>query len=392
MRALLFDPYCGASGDMILGALIDLGAGLEYVRSAVESVGCRLEVNERRFDHIRALRVKVLSDKSFRSLGEAIDIMKASALTSRALERALRILDIMASAESKVHGVDKENARFHEMGSLDALADIAGSCAAMESLDVKKILSIAPSVGGGITDTSHGMLPVPAPATLEVLRSHRIPWRGGPVAHELLTPTGAAILAGSVDEFLEHHPEITAERVGYGAGSREIGMPNLLRAILGEIPRHMHHDRVAQIETNVDDVTGEVLGSLIDRLLKEGALDITVMPAVMKKGRSGSVISIISREDDARKLSAVLMRETGSLGVRVFPALHRLIAERRIESVEVMGRSVPVKIGSIGGEIISVKPEHDVCRRIAEELDVPVKDIIRIASEKGWRLAGRKID
>jgi hypothetical protein len=392
MRALLFDPYCGASGDMILGALIDLGADLEYVRSAVESVGCRLEVNERRFDHIRALRVKVLSDKSFRSLGEAIDIMKASALTSRALERALRILDIMASAESNVHGVDRENARFHEMGSLDALADIAGSCAAMESLDVKRILSIAPSVGGGITDTSHGMLPVPAPATLEILRSHRIPWRGGPVAHELLTPTGAAILAASVDTFLDHHPEIVTERVGYGAGSREIGMPNLLRAILGEIPHHMQHDRVVQIETNVDDVTGEILGSLIDMLMKEGALDVTVVPAVMKKGRSGSVISIISRENDARKLSAVLMRETGSLGVRVFPALHRLIAERRIESVEVMGRSVPVKIGSIGGEIISVKPEHDVCRRIAEELNIPVKDIIRIASEKGWRIAGRKID
>lgn len=392
MRALLFDPYCGASGDMILGALVDLGADIESVRSAVESVGCRLEVNERRFDHIRAVRVRILSDRSFRSLGEAIDILKASTLSSRALERALRILDIMASAESEVHGVDKENARFHEMGSLDALADIAGSSAAMESFDVNRILSIAPSVGGGITDTSHGQLPVPAPATLEILRSHRIPWRGGPVSHELLTPTGAAILAASVDVFLEHYPEVVTESVGYGAGSREIGMPNLLRAVLGEIPHQMHHDRVVQIETNVDDVTGEILGSLIERLMKEGALDVTVVPAVMKKGRSGSVISIISREDDARKLSAVLMRETGSLGVRVFPAIHRLIAERRTESVEIMGRSVPVKIGSIGEEIISVKPEHDVCRRIAEELNIPVKDIVRIASEKGWRIAGRKID
>ncbi|MCX8207207.1 MAG: nickel pincer cofactor biosynthesis protein LarC [Methanothrix sp.] len=392
MRTLLFDPYCGASGDMIIGALIDLGADIGSVRSAVESVGCGLEVNERRFDHIRALRVEVLSDKSFRSLDEARDILRASALSSRALERALRILDIMASAESKVHGIDKENAMFHEMGSLDALADIAGSSAAMESLNVKRIISIAPSVGGGITDTSHGKLPVPAPATLEILRSHRIPWRGGPVSHELLTPTGAAILAASVDEFLEHHPEIVTDRVGYGAGSRDIGMPNLLRAILGEVPHRMKHDRVVQIETNVDDVTGEILGSLIERLMKEGALDVTVVPAVMKKGRSGSVVSIISMEDDARRLSAVLMRETGSLGVRVFPALHRLIAERRIESVEVMGRSVPVKIGFIGDDIISVKPEHDVCRRIAEELDIPVKDIIRIASEKGWRLAGRKID
>lgn len=392
MRILLFDPYCGASGDMILGALIDLGADFESVRSAVESVGCGLDVNERRYDHIRALRVEVLSDRSFRSLDEARDILKASALSSRALERALRTLDIMVSAESRVHGVEKDNVRFHEMGSLDALADIAGSSAAIESLNVKRVLSIAPSVGGGITDTSHGMLPVPAPATLEILRSHRMPWRGGPVSHELLTPTGAAILAASVDEFLEHHPEIITDRVGYGAGSREIGMPNLLRAILGEIPHHMRHDRVVQMETNVDDVTGEILGSLIDRLMKEGALDVTVVPALMKKGRSGSVISIISSEDDAQRLSAVLMRETGSLGVRVFPALHRLIAERRSESVEVMGRSVPVKIGSIGGEIISVKPEHDVCRRIGEELNIPVKDIIRIASEKGWRIAGRKID
>ncbi|MCQ8903541.1 MAG: nickel pincer cofactor biosynthesis protein LarC [Methanothrix sp.] len=392
MRALLFDPYCGASGDMILGALLDLGAEFDAVRSAVESVGCGLEVNESRFDHIRALRVKVISDKSFRSLGEAMDILKASTLSSRALERALRILDIMASAESKVHGVDKEDTRFHEMGSMDALADIAGSSAAMDSLNVERTISIAPSVGGGITDTSHGMLPVPAPATLEILRTHRIPWRGGPVSHELLTPTGAAILAASVDEFLEHHPEVVTERIGYGAGSREIGMPNLLRAILGEIPSHMRHDRVVQIETNVDDVTGEILGSLIERLMKEGALDVAVVPAVMKKGRSGSLISIISREDDAQRLSAVLMRETGSLGVRVFPVLHRLIAERRTDSVEIMGRSVPVKIGSIGEEIISVKPEHDVCRRIAEDLGIPIKDIIRIASEKGWRIAGRKID
>lgn len=392
MRSLLFDPYCGASGDMILGALLDLGADIESVRSAVESVGCRLEVNERRFDHIRALRVEVISDRSFRTLDEAVEILKASALSSRALERALRILDIMASAESEVHGVDKESARFHEMGSLDALADIAGSSAAMESLKAERILSIVPSVGGGITDTSHGMLPVPAPATLEMLRSHRIPWRGGPVSHELLTPTGAAILAASVDAFLEHHPEIVTEQVGYGAGSREIGMPNLLRAILGEIPDRMRHDRVVQIETNVDDVTGEVLGSLIDRLMEEGALDVTVVPALMKKGRGGSVISIISREDDAHKLSAVLMRETGSLGVRVFPVLHRLIAERRTESVEILGRPVPVKIGSIGDEIISVKPEHDVCRRIAGELNIPVKEIIRLAAEKGWRIAGRKID
>ncbi len=392
MRILLFDPYCGASGDMIIAALIDLGADLEYVRSAVESVGCALELKERRFDHIRALRAEIISEGEFRSLDEAKDILRGSTLSESAREMAFRILDVMASAESKVHGVQKDGVRFHEMGSLDALADIAGSSAALESLNVDRVLSLVPSVGGGLTDTAHGLLPVPAPGTLEILRMHRIPWRGGPVEYELLTPTGAAILAAFAEKFLDRYPQIIADEIGYGAGSRDIGMPNILRVIIGTMPERMHHDRVVQIETNIDDVTGEIIGSLIEKLMSEGALDVTVAPAVMKKGRSGNIVSVIAKEDDAHRISSIIMRETGSLGVRIFPLLHRLIADRREEIVEVMGRSIPVKIGLIGEEVISVKPEHDVCKLIAEELGIPLKDIARMAAEAGWRIAGRKID
>ena len=345
MKVLLFDPSAGASGDMIMATLLDLGADLDAVRRAVESVGCVLEVSRQEKSHIMASRARVISDKRFQSLSEAVSILQGSSLQGKALQNALAALDTLAEAESRVHGVPKEEAHFHEVGSLDALADIAGTCAARHCLAVERVFSRPVSVGGGFVQSSHGLLAVPGPAALEILRTHKIPWKGGPVEEELLTPTGAALLATLVDEFVPDFPLTRAERVGYGAGKKELILPNVLRAIVADsVPapeaaarqnHGPHGDRVVQLETNVDDVTGEVLGHLIEKLMQAGALDVSVLPALMKKGRAGFVIRAIAQHDEMELLARIMIRETGSLGVRVFPSIHRFLAERELISVQV---------------------------------------------------------
>ncbi len=395
MKVLLFDPSAGASGDMIMASLLDLGADIDAVREAVESVGCTLEVSRQEKSHIMACRARVISDKRYQSLDEAKSILHSSCLQGKAREKALCALDILAQAEGRVHGVAAEHVRFHEIGALDALADIAGSCAAWHCLSAERVLSRPVSVGGGYVQSAHGLLAVPGPAALEILRSHKIPWKGGPVDEELLTPTGAALLATLVDEFVPEFPLIRAERVGYGAGKRELILPNLLRAVVAErLPaaesRHNHGqqgDSIVQLETNVDDVTGEVIGYLIEKLMRAGALDVSVLPALMKKGRAGFVIRAIARAPETELLAKVMIRETGSLGVRVFPSIHRLVAERdqRNVQVEVCGRiyQLPVKVSRMNGELLSVKPEYEDCKRIAEETNQPLRTVIKKVEEAG---------
>jgi uncharacterized protein (TIGR00299 family) protein len=401
MNVLLFDPSAGASGDMIMASLLDLGADVDAVRRAVESVGCRLEVSRQEKSHIMACRARVISDRRYQSLDEAKSILQGSSLSGKALENAFSALDTLAEAEGRVHGVAAQQVRFHEIGALDALADIAGSSAALQSLAAERIFSRPVSVGGGYAASAHGLLAIPGPAAMEILRSHEIPWKGGPVEEELLTPTGAALLATLVDEFVQDFPLIRAERVGYGAGKRELILPNVLRAIAAERlpaprtearPNHGEHgNRIVQLETNVDDVTGEVMGHLIEKLMQAGALDVSVLPALMKKGRAGFVIRAIARAEDTELLAKVMIRETGSLGVRVFPSVHRLVAEReqRNVQVEICGRisSAGVKVSRMDGELLSVKPEYEDCKRIADETNQPLRTVIKKVEEAGWRAA-----
>lgn len=384
---------------MIMASLLDTGADVASVRRAVESVGCSLELLRQEKSHITACRASVISDRRYQSLDEAISILKSSCLEGSALEKALCALNILAEAEGRVHGLAAKHVRFHEIGALDALADIAGACAAFQSLSIERVLSRPVSVGGGYAASAHGLLPVPCPAALEILHSHEIPWKGGPVEEELLTPTGAALLAALVDEFVPGFPTIRAERVGYGAGRRELALPNVLRAIVAQAVQApsarqnhgQHGDSIVQLETNVDDVTGEVLGHLIERLIQAGALDVSVLPALMKKGRPGSVIRAIARAMDTELLAKIMIRETGSLGVRVFPSVHRLVAERehRQLSVEICGSiySAGVKVSRMDGELLSIKPEYDDCKRIADETELPLRMVIKKVEEAGRQQA-----
>ncbi len=399
MSVLLFDPSAGAAGDMIMASLLDLGADVDIVLQAVESTGCELEITREEKSHIMATRAKVTSDRRYQSLDEAVSILKGSSLTGIAQENALRALDTLAGAESRVHGVPKAEARFHEIGALDALADIAGSCAALQSLAVERVLCRPVSVGGGYIQSAHGLLPVPGPAALEIMRSHAIPWKGGPVGEELLTPTGAALLATLVDEFVPDFPLMRAEKVGYGGGKREYVLPNVLRGMIADtIPEleknagrdHAEHgERVVQLETNVDDVTGEVLGYLIEQLMEAGALDVSVLPALMKKGRSGNVIRAIARHEEMESLARIIVKETGSLGVRVFPSLHRFVAERETRSVqlEIAGQSYDavIKVSRMEGDLLNIKAEYEDSKRIAEVTGLPLRMVIKKVEEAGWR-------
>jgi uncharacterized protein (TIGR00299 family) protein len=432
MKALLFDPCAGASGDMIMATLLDLGADPNAVREAVESVGCKLEVSRVGRSHIMAARATVTADRRYHSLAEAVSILKGSSLGGEALEKALLAIDLLATAESRVHGVPKDEIRFHEIGALDALADIAGGCVALQSLKVQRVICRSISVGGGYVKSAHGLLPVPGPAALEILRSREMPWKGGPVQAELLTPTGTALLAVLVDEFVQEFPLIRAEKVGYGAGKWDLDLPNVLRGVIAEVlperqkmaggNRHKqeeyehepgqtcehegehvdghesghgrgpHGDRVVQLETNVDDVTGEVLGRLIELLMDAGALDVSVLPALMKKGRSGNVIRAIARQEEMDKLAGIIIRETGSLGVRVFPSLHRFVAEREETTVDVefSGRSyrVRMKVSRMDGDLINAKPEYEDCKKVADETGLPLRLVIKRAEEAAWKAAG----
>ncbi|OPX78738.1 MAG: hypothetical protein A4E45_01079 [Methanosaeta sp. PtaB.Bin039] len=385
MKILIFDPFSGASGDMIISSLLDIGADPQKVGQAVESVGCRLEVSHERRGGLMATRALVRADRRFHTPAEARAILGQAALGPHARRRAERILEILAAAEAAVHAVPSDQVHFHEIGALDALADIAGSCAALDSLEVETVFSLPPSVGGGVVSTHHGLLPVPAPATLEILRQGSIPWRGGPQDGELLTPTGAAILAGTVDRFLPHFPELESLRTGHGAGSGEFSTPNLLRTLIGQVHLHHHQDRVARIEANLDDVTGEALGYLVERVMAEGALDITVVPALMKKGRPGHIVSVLCRLEDAERMAGIVIGETGSLGVRLVPLMHRLVAEREEFAVllEVAGQSreVRVKVGRWEGRVVSIKPEYEDCRRLAQESGQTLRDVTEKAAE-----------
>lgn len=393
MKTLIFDPFSGASGDMIIGSLIDLGAQKDPVIKAMESAASvKVKVEKIQKNNISATQVKVeTKTEMVRSYREIVEHVKSLGLEPMIQKDALSIFEIIARAESKIHGVPIKNLHFHELGQEDAIADVIGACTALNELGAREynIYCTPVSIGRGIIEMTHGKFPIPAPATLEILKDSCLIWQGGPFESELLTPTGAAILSHFVEES-GPFPLIKAENVGYGAGSLNLEIPNVLRTIIGEIEDALIRDRIDVLETNVDDVSGEVLGNLIEELLADGARDAAIIPITGKKGRPGHIIQVIAKPEDSSRLIRKVIQETGSLGVRVLPIKHRLIAQREMSSVkiDIKGEEyeVQVKIGrDLRGEILDVSAEFEDCKKVAHSLGVPVRDIIRRAEEEGWK-------
>lgn len=394
MKALVFNPFSGAAGDMILGCTLDLGANRKMVKELIEaSVNVSVDIREVMKKGIKALdiRINVPDKEPVRTYPEILDVVKAAKLPSGVEASALDIFSKLAEAEASVHGqTDLEKLHFHEVGQSDALADIIGSSAAIHSLNCDSVYCTPINVGSGTIECAHGVLPVPAPATLELLKKGKFYFRGGAEQKELLTPTGAAILAHFARP-LEAFPQGRVISIGYGAGDSELAGPNVLQGMLCELDSCLIPDIIEVLETNADDVSGEVLGNLFEELLAMGARDVAILPATMKKGRPAHVIKVIAKPEDTEKLARKIIIETGSLGVRVIPTRHRLMAARRIEPVkfevkgQIYGSAVKIARDS-EGILLNISAEFEDCKKIAKASGIPVKEVMRKAEEAARKL------
>ncbi|MBP2146621.1 uncharacterized protein (TIGR00299 family) protein [Methanofollis sp. W23] len=386
MRILLFDPFHGAAGDMTIGALLAAGADETVVKRAMTSVVAEPLFSRVKRCGISAIKVETHAGPAHRDLHQVLEIVGSADAPPAAIEQAKRVFQRIARAEESIHG---EHAHFHEVGADDAIADVLGACTALETLAVDGVAVMPIALGAGKVRAAHGLIPVPAPATLAVLAASGLEARFGGGEGELCTPTGAALMA----EWASLSPaDLGPARVmdiGYGAGTRDPeDTPNVLRAVLLEVGGTALADEVDVLETNVDDVTGEVLGHCMDLLFAAGARDVSVIPAVMKKGRAGHLVRVVCSPADSPGLTGILARELGTLGVRCLPSVHRRVLERREIPVEaeVRGerRTVHVKVGYLGGVASSVKAESDEVRAWASALGVPVRMVARLVEEEAW--------
>lgn len=384
------DCHSGMSGDMFLGALLDAGFQLDTLQKALASLpldGYDLTLEPYHDKGVHGSRFQVhLADQPQpeRHLSEIVALIQRMELPTRARELALAIFQRLGEAEAAVHQVPIETIHFHEVGAVDAIIDITGAALGVTTLDISRLYASPLPLTSGHVQMAHGLLPVPAPATLEILRRVQAPWRPCPVEGELVTPTGAAILA-TLAQF--ETPAISIERVGQGFGKKRLPWPNCLRLCLGQAygsapatEAELDTDWVTVIETNIDTMSGELLGGLMERLFAAGALDVTYVGAQMKKNRPATLVTVICQPEQSDALVQVLLRETSTLGVRL-QQLQRLKAQRSQQRIDTPLGPMLVKVKRIGGRIISAAPEYEECRRIAQERSLPLEEVYALASQ-----------
>jgi pyridinium-3,5-bisthiocarboxylic acid mononucleotide nickel chelatase len=370
------DCVGGLAGDMLLAALIDAGAPEETLRELPAQLGfAGVEVRLQRVERhkIAACRVDVVGGDEGAAKGWAAlrAILESASLAEIARERALAIFTRLAEAEAKVHGVDLEAVHFHELGSVDTLVDVVGAVALVEELGLQRIVCSPLPAARGVVATTHGVLPLPAPATAELLVGAAV--YGVDMEGELVTPTGAALASGLADAW-GPLPAMTLERIGYGAGARDTAeLPNVTRVFVGR-EAAAGRGEVVLLETNLDDLLPELVPDAIEHCLAAGALDVWTAPVSMKKGRPGVVLSALARPGVEEAVAHAILRETTALGVRV-ARLSRYELEREQQAVEVDGRSIRVKVGRLDGRVVNIAPEHDDCVAVARATGTPVKSV-----------------
>lgn len=504
-RTIYFDCFSGASGDMLVGALLDLGVSLDALQAELRKLpvsGYRLAAERVNKRGIQATQFKVLletgaqeklADAQFvevarskaapwraqahthshtpghehthshehphehehehghahshhhpgesesgapaaaenapatlesRNLKEILALLQASSLSTAVKSGAIKIFNILAEAEGKVHGMPPEEVHFHEVGSLDAIVDIVSALVCLELLEVEQVIASPLHLGSGFVKTAHGLYPVPAPATAELVR--HIPSYTSQIPGELLTPTGAAILSGLTKHF-GALPALRVHKIGYGAGSRDREIPNVLRAMLGELEEDAqrppapparegaamkpifrgmgrsepypeqhaaetleagyHTGAATVLEASIDDMNPQLVEHLIEQLLAARALDVLVIPAQMKKNRPGLLIQVVTQPEDAPGLLKVFFRESTSLGVRSYPVTKHML-QRETHPVQTQYGEVRLKLGKLGGEVVNIQPEYEDCRALAERLGVPLKAVWAAAQAAGWQAFG----
>lgn len=382
MRTLYHDCFAGIAGDMHLGALLDLGVEEAYLRGELGKLGIPgwdLSILRTGRGGIAATRVEVLTcarDPPRRHLADVLGIIEESALPPAVKARAEAVFRRLAEAESRVHGIPVESVHFHEVGAVDAILDVVGAAIALERLAPERVLCSTVELGSGLVHCAHGTLPVPAPATEELLKG--IPTRRGGVPYEATTPTGAAILRASIHGFTDT-PRLTVSRVGYGAGRRDGPIPNVLRALLADEPEPETDTRdgpppqtLSLLECNIDDMSPELYEHVLERLFDQGALDAWLTPVIMKKGRPATQVGVLSPEGLAAQLTQTLLTETTTLGVRRQP-VDRTALPRMLRTVATEYGPIPVKVALREGQPLKAKPEYEACRRVALDRGVPIR-------------------
>jgi pyridinium-3,5-bisthiocarboxylic acid mononucleotide nickel chelatase len=383
-KTLYFDCFSGASGDMVLGALIDLGVPLDGLRAALARLlpaGCELAASRVSRSGIGAIQFEIREGGNgrdpgkharHRGLAEILEMIARAGLPDAVADRAGRLFERLGRVEAEIHQVPVDHVHFHEVGALDSIVDIVGAVWAIDALGVDRIVASALNTGSGTVATSHGELPIPAPATIRLLEG--VPAYSSGAQGELVTPTGALLITGHATSY-GAMPPMTIRRTGYGAGQRQMaGRPNVLRAVLGEASATASHGRVLVLECNIDDMNPQFYGSLIERLQAAGALDVFFSPVQMKKNRPGTLVTVLAPVDLRDGMLDLLFRETTTIGVR-FHEADRECLSREWTTVATRFGAVRIKIARRGASVMNAAPEYEDCAALAAEHKVAVRDV-----------------
>lgn len=382
MSIAYFDCFSGISGDMCLGALVDAGVPLDYLRENLKKVpvtGYRITEEKVTRCGLAATKIDVLVGRSCRPLrySDVRNIINKSKLSASVKKKGLDVFKILFDAESRVHGKSRYKIHLHELSGTDCFVDIFGTLLSLQLLGVSTVYASPLNLGGGTVHASHGLLPVPAPATGEIVKN--IPVYNTGVLHELTTPTGAALIKSLAQGFGSIPPAVF-NKVGVGAGGTNIAnMPNVLRIFLGDTLRDYPAETITVIETNIDDMNPQLYGYLMEKLYREGALDVFLTQILMKKSRPGIKLSVLCGSEQKNTLIELILRETTTIGIRYYET-SRVTMQRRFAYVQTKYGPVRVKISSAGRSVARSVPEFDDCRKLAEANDVPLLEIIEQAS------------
>lgn len=430
MKVLYLDCQSGISGDMTLSALIDLGADITYIREQLEKLPIDpFSLNVKQVDK-KGISAKLLDlhfneeaqvrdahshgehhhhdedhshshgehhhhdedhshshgehhhHHSHRKASTILNMINESDLPSRVKKRSSAVFQVIAEAEGKIHGMDPNDVHFHEVGAMDSIIDVIGVCLALENLGIDKLIASPVPTGYGKVMMAHGLYPIPAPATAEILRG--VPLADFHVRGELTTPTGAGFLKALADEY-GHMPAMSIERIGYGAGKKDFDHPNVLRVLLFQANDEPQRETITILECQLDDITGETLGYVMEKVLKHGALDVYFTPVTMKKSRPGSLITVLTKPQDSIAMEELLLKETSTFGVRKSECSRRILS-RRFEKIETPYGDLTVKIGYEGDKIYKITPEYEEIKEAATEYNVPLLEIFSVV-----QLEARKV-
>lgn len=400
MKVLYYDCFCGISGDMNLAALLDLGVAEDYLRRELSKLklGTEYELHVKKDNKkgISGTRVDVVLKSPthvhkhdhhhhvHRNLRDIENIINNSTLSDEVKKLSLVIFMKVAEAEAKVHGKPLYEVHFHEVGAVDSIIDIVGAAVCLDYLQVDKIMASSVQMGGGFVKCAHGVIPVPAPATVEILK--HTPVKSGLVPFETTTPTGAAILAANVAKFTDRM-DLSIEKIGYGIGHRELEIPNVLRIYLGYEDRDENREEQYILETNIDDMNPELYGYIEEKLFAQGALDVFKTSIYMKKGRAATKLSVLVSEKQEKSVLDVIFRETTSIGVRKYK-VEKIMLTRDFVQVSTQYGSITVKNAYYLGKKVKYKPEYEDCKRIANEKNIPIarvyQEVYKVIDAQGY--------